>query len=89
MKFCDFKILDLPEQAHIIYQRGVYLSERLEEGLFVALYSVCNFYVEVYCGFTTREIVKFISSDDGVLLEPYLNRIPLTKLLDQEPVTVE
>lgn len=86
MKFCDFKILDLPEQAHIIYQQGIYLSERSEDGLFVALYSIFDFYVEVFCRFQTNEIVKFIGFSNDELLEPYLNRIRLEKWLNEELV---
>jgi hypothetical protein len=84
MRFCDFKQLDLPLQAHIIYRHGIYLSERSEDDLFVALYSVYDFYVEVYCRFPTNEIIKFISFHGDTLLEPYLNKIQLSKLLSAE-----
>lgn len=80
MKFHDFKLLDLPVQAHIIYQKGVYLGERSEDDLFVALYRVHDFYVEVYCRFSCKEIVKFISFHSDVLLQPYLDRISITEL---------
>lgn len=84
MQFCEFKWLDLPVQAHIIYQNGVYLSERIEDDLFVALYQIFDFYVEVYYRHRTAEIVKFISFHSDVLLEPYLQRISLEEVLGQE-----
>lgn len=77
MKFCDFKLMDLPAQAYIVYQKGVYLSERLEDDLLVALYQVNDFYVEVYYRFASSEIVKFISFHSDVMLAPYLNKIQL------------
>jgi hypothetical protein len=84
MKFCEFKWLDLPEQAHIVYQQGVYISERSVDNLFVALYQVFDFYVEVYYRHTNGEIVKFISFHSDVLLEPYLKKIRLNELFEEE-----
>lgn len=69
--------MDLPSQVYVIYQRGVYLSERSEDDLFVALYQVYDFYVEVYCRFSPGEIVKLISFHGDVMLEPYLKKIQL------------
>lgn len=83
MKFCDFKLLELPVQAHIIYQKGIYLSERAEDDLFVGLYRVYDFYVEVYCRFNSGEIVKFISFHSDGLLEPYLDKIHLDQLFKE------
>lgn len=89
MKFCEFKWLDIPSQAHIIYQKGIYLSERPEDDLFVALYQVYDFYVEVYCRLSNGEIIKFISFHSDVMLEPYLNKIQLGRLLSELTVNVE
>lgn len=89
MKFCEFKWLDLSLQAHIIHQKGVYLSERYEDDLFVALYQVYNFYVEVYYRLCNGEIVKFISFHSDVMLEPYLNIIQLNRLFSEFTVTAE
>lgn len=89
MKFSDFKWLDLPSQAYIIYRRGVYLSERSEDDLFVALYQVNDFYVEIYYRLNNSEIVKFISFHGDVLLEPYLNKIQLKELFNEFPVQSE
>lgn len=89
MKCCDFKWLDLPLQAHIIYQKGIYLSERAEDDCFIALYRVYDFYVEVYCRRGNSELVKFISFHSEVLLEPYLNKISLNKLFGELPVRID
>lgn len=40
--------MELPFQAHVICKNGVYLSERSEGDLLVALYGVFDFYAEVY-----------------------------------------
>jgi len=82
-------MLELSLQAHVVYQLGTYLSERSEDDLFVALYQVYDFYVEVYLRFSSRAIVKFISFHSDVLLEPYLSRIQLNNLFDQLPVQLQ
>lgn len=89
MKFCDFKLMDLPTQAYVVYKEGVYLGERLEDDLFVALYQVHDFYVEVYYRFATSEIIKFISFQSDVMLAPYLNRIQLHGLFKDFEVQTE
>jgi hypothetical protein len=89
MKFYDFKWLDLPSQAYIVYQKGVYLSERSEDDLFVALYQVDNFYVEIYYRLGNSEIIKFISFHSDVMLEPYLNKIQLNGFLRELTVKAE
>ena len=77
MNFCDFKWLDLPLQAHIVCREGVYMGERNVDDLFVALYRVYDFYVEVYYRCKDSMIIKFISFHGDVLLEPYLQKIAI------------
>lgn len=89
MKFCDFKSMDLPLQAHIIFKNGVYLGERFEDDLLVALYGIFDFYVEVYYRLKSGEILKLISFHSDILLEPYLMKIDLMKVfLSQNAVPV-
>ena len=89
MEFSDFKCLDFHLQAHTIYQSGVYLGERSEDDLLVALYGVHDFYVEVYYLLSKAEIIKFISFHSDAMLEPYLNRIQLARVLSEFAVTLE
>jgi hypothetical protein len=77
----DFRLLDVPMQAHIICQRGVYLSEREEDDCLVVLYGISDYYVEVYYHLQDNEIVKFLSFHSTDFLEPYLNKISLEQLL--------
>lgn len=80
MTCCDFKLLDLPLQANTVCQRGVYLSERVANDCFIALYQVHNFYVEVYCRFSDNNIIKVVSFHNDACLEPYLAKIRLEGL---------
>lgn len=77
MDFSYFKLLTVPVQAHIICDRGVYLSEREEDGNLIVLYGVDAFYVEVYYRLADNEILKLRSFHSPELLEPYLGKISL------------
>lgn len=83
MKFCEFKSLDLPSQVHVICKKGVYLSDRLEDDLFVALYFVHDFYVEVFYRFKSSEIIKILSFHSDVMLQPYLDKIHLGNIFSE------
>lgn len=81
MRCCDFKLLDLPMQANTICQRGIYLSERVEEDCFIALYRVHDFYVEVYFRFADNHIIKLVSFYNDDCLEPYLAKINISSVV--------
>lgn len=81
MRCCDFKLLDLPMQANTICQRGIYLSERVEDDCFIALYSVHDFYVEVYFRFADNNIIKLVSFYNDACLEPYLAKINIDSVV--------
>jgi len=81
MHFTEFKLLSLPEQAHLICQQGVYLSERSEGDYFVALYAVFDFYAEVHYRFADSEVVMITSFYNMNLLEPYLAKVNIHQLL--------
>jgi len=75
MRFSDFKMLNLPWQARIICDQGIFLTSRKEDGYFIELYQVDSFYVEVYYRLKDNEIEKFLSFHDTSMLEPYLKLI--------------
>ena len=81
MHFIDFKVLPLPEQAHLICQQGVYLSERSEGDYFVALYAVNDFYAEVHYRFADSEVVMITSFYNTNLLDPYLAKVSIQQCL--------
>jgi len=81
MTLCDFKWLDISLQAHIICQKGVYLSERCLDSDVVILYRINDFYAEVYFNKENSELIKVISFHSEKLLEPYISRIDITGIL--------
>jgi hypothetical protein len=82
MHLTDFNLLDVPMQANLICQRGVYLSEREEDDCLVVLYSIHNYYVEVYYHLRDNDIVRFSSFHSESFLQPYLNKISLDQIWD-------
>ena len=81
MYFLEFKLLPLPLQARLLCQHGVYLSERTEGDFFVALYALAGFYAEVHYRFADSEIVMISSFYGTALLEPYLAKVQISRLL--------
>ena len=80
MRFSYFKTLSLPWQARIICEYGVRLGEQKNERVFVELYQVGSFYVEVHYRQSNSEIIKITSFEDISYLEPYINTISLPEL---------
>jgi len=81
MNFIDFKRQSLSVQAHLLCRQGTYLSERTAGDYFVALYALFDYYVEVHYHLESSEVVMITSFYHTNLLEPYLAKISLEKLL--------
>lgn len=69
-----FNALTEDAKANAVWQ-GAFLAYRLEEDLNVQLYSVGNFYVEVFYDAGLNKIVRFRSFTTKGLLVPYLAQI--------------
>lgn len=80
MRFSYFKTLSPPWQARIICECGVRLGEREYNEVFVELYQVDSFYVEVHYRQSDSEVMKITSFEDICFLEPYFNTISLNEL---------
>jgi hypothetical protein len=70
----DFNGLNDDEKANAVWE-GTFLADRREEDLTVQLYSVGNFYVEVFYDAGLNKIVRFRSFTTKSLLVPYLAHI--------------
>lgn len=80
MRFSYFTTLSLPWQARIICECGIRLGERKNEKVFIELYQIDSFYVEVHYNQSDSEIIKITSFEDVCYLEPYFNSISLPEL---------
>ena len=70
----DFDQLPETEKAEAVWQ-GKFLSDREENGLMVQLYTVDDFYIEVFYDPLANKILSFRSFTSRHLLVPYLAHI--------------
>ena len=72
MKLAEYKQLNEKEQYTILWNEGVLIDACLEENVKKLLYSVYNFYIELWCDCHTNKIIWKLSFKQGKLLEKYL-----------------
>ena len=70
----EFNQLSDREKAEAIWQ-GNFLADREENGLIVQLYSLCDFYVEVYYDGLANKILRFRPFKNTSQLTPYIAHI--------------
>jgi len=73
----EYQRLDELIQAQLLWKDGVYLMRRSTERLHVYLYSLYNFYVEVFFDKAIIEPLYFKALDDCNSLDPYLEAISI------------
>ena len=81
MLFKEFKYQDKQKKKQLLFNHGVYLTQRPQAEFTILLFQIDSFYVEVY--FDTEEyqigyIRTFTSVDE---LAPYLHQIDISGLL--------
>lgn len=78
----EFNLLpDIELQAEYLWENGIYLHYREEKQKRIALYSLGNFYVEVWLDEQGKNIVKLRSFKTTEQLESYLPFINLQNLI--------
>lgn len=80
MTLYEFKLSDEAEQIMALWNKGVYLTERIDGEYTFKLYQIDSFYVEEqwHTKFNVRRaFISFISQEK---LVPYLNTIDLSTL---------
>ena len=77
----QFKVLTLNEQAKLLWN-GAYLGKRVENELIVQLYSVSDFFAELYYHPFKNEIVRIRPFNSPDLLQPYLTGFDLVEKLN-------
>jgi hypothetical protein len=77
MKLYDFSILSEEEQYNVIWSLGVHVDTYIKDNLAINLYSINDFYCEVYYDMNTNKILYKKQFKQGELLDKYLNKIKL------------
>ena len=81
MKLHRFQTLPETDQFDLIDEQAVFLAERNDGYYTIRLYELDGFYVELYCHSHFNVIIKTKAFRDSDKLEPYLEDINLTPLL--------
>lgn len=72
MKLSEYKQLDEASQYGILWDEGVLIDACIEGDVRKLLYSVHDFYIELWCHCHTNKIIWKLSFKQGKLLEKYL-----------------
>ena len=78
----EFNSLNEFEKGEALWEYGVHVSERFEGECRYALYQLSNFYVEVKYNGCINEISKFTSFSTYTKIEPYLDKIDISQLIN-------
>lgn len=82
MKLYDYKKLNDEEQYRVLWAQGELIDGCLEGHVRKLLYAIDNFYVELWCHTATNKILWKLSFKQGKLLEKYLDKYPVDRMLD-------
>lgn len=79
MMLFEFQLHDIPAQAAILYDQGVYIGKRKEGCTTILLYQLDSFYVEVFYTKYRHYIARIRCSGSTSLLDPYLEQIDVER----------
>jgi hypothetical protein len=77
----EFNSPDEFEKGSALWEFGVFLSQRFEEEIGYNLYQLNNYYVEVQYNGGINATTKFTSFSTNTKLEPYLDKIDISKVI--------
>jgi len=83
MKLAEFNKQSTEEQQKAVLINGVFLAERKDPPLRMMLYDMGNFYVEVFFLSRYNKVAWFNGFASTKKLEPYLQKIDVSSLLQE------
>ncbi|PZR22488.1 MAG: hypothetical protein DI539_05320 [Flavobacterium psychrophilum] len=78
MKLNEYKLLNDDEQYRILWNEGILIDACIDGKVRKLLYAIHNFYVELWYDALTNKILWKLSFKQGLLLEKYLAKYPIT-----------
>jgi len=82
MKLSDFILMNEDEKKMTVLHQGVLVAKRKSFDSMVFLFHLGSYYVEAYCNPENKAIEEYMIFDNVKLLNPYLDTIPIDKLLN-------
>ena len=79
MNLDNFHFMTSDLRAEAVWVYGTYLAIRSDRDHYVALYSMGDFFVEVWYNPVVNEIVYTLGFTSVELLEPYLKKIDISR----------
>ncbi|MGE5520990.1 MAG: hypothetical protein ACM3VS_13750 [Candidatus Dadabacteria bacterium] len=80
MKLSDFILLNANEKKIALLHLGILIGKRKINQRQVFLFHLNNYYVEMDCNMSTKEVKEFRASPQTDLLDPYLETIRIDQL---------
>jgi hypothetical protein len=77
MKLYEFLRLSTVEQYDAVWSLGVHVDTHINDNIAINLYSINDFYCEVYYDMRTNKILYKESFKQGVRLDKYLEKIKI------------
>ena len=78
----EFNALNDFDKGEMLFKHGEHLTERFDKDYGYSLYQLNNFYVEVQYNGGINAITKFTSFSTYTKLEPYLDKIDISGIID-------
>jgi len=82
MRLSEFILLNEDEKKLTVLHQGVLLAKRSSFESMVFLFQLGSYYVEAYCNPTNKAIEEYRMFENIDVLQPYLDAIPIDKLLN-------
>ena len=81
MTLYEYKLLDVTEQALMLWEKGVHIGERFNGEYNILLYQIDGFYLEVFYHPERNTIVRLRSFKSTGQLRPYLDKIDIDNFI--------
>jgi hypothetical protein len=82
MTLYHFKALGQDKQRKALLEKGAFIADRMTAGFCIYLFQIDKFYVEIFFIRESDEVVWIKSFESTDELEPYLNNINISSLLN-------
>ena len=81
MKLSEFIMLSEAEKQQAALHLGVLVAKRKQLNGILFLFRLEDYYVEMTCNTVNRQVTQYHVFTGNTLLEPYLNQISISRLL--------
>jgi len=81
MTLFEFRLLSYPQQIKLLYEEGIYIGKRKENGLTLLLYQLSAFYTEISYSLYRVKIEGLTCTESTAILDPYLEQVEIELLV--------